>query len=161
MAGQTNPGRRGALDEHLRREGKAVALRAAGYTYAEVGHALGMDRSNVAKIVKRALQREHSDAVEHLRREEGARLDRLQRSVWTAATAGDVPAVMAVLRIMERRARLFGLDAPQRLTVTSELDEEIDGLLQQLRDLPPVPDDSSVVDGEVVPQATEEQEDTP
>jgi len=40
------------------------------------------------------------------------RCDRLQAAVWPAATQGDVAAVAAVLRIMERRARYLGLDAP-------------------------------------------------
>lgn len=136
---QTNPGNRPPLDETMRREQQAVALRAAGATYLEVGRALGMDRSNAHKMVLRALARDHSDAVDDLRRTESERLDRMQRAVWVEATQGNLPAVDRVLRIMERRARLFGLDAPQRHVVTSELDESIEGLLAELQTLPPVP----------------------
>lgn len=142
MAGSAGfPGRERA--NVLEREAKAVALKAAGATYAEVGRVLGTDRSNAAKIVRRALEREHSEAVALMRQVEGERLDRLQRGLWLQATQGDVQAAMGVLRVMERRARLFGLDAPARVQVTTELDAEIDSLVQQLADL-------SVVEGEVV-----------
>jgi hypothetical protein len=35
--------------------------------------------------------------------------------VWTKALNGDVRAVDSVLRIMERRAKLLGLDAPTKI----------------------------------------------
>jgi hypothetical protein len=48
---------------------------------------------------------------------EGRRLDAMQTAVWDAASGGDTDAIRAVLGIMARRAKLFALDAPQRLAV--------------------------------------------
>lgn len=48
---------------------------------------------------------------------EGRRLDELQRGVWDAAFGGDLDAIKAVLGIMGRRAKLFGLDAPTTVPV--------------------------------------------
>lgn len=61
-------------------------------------------------------------------------LDQLQFGLMNRATMGDVPSVMAVLRILERRAKLLGLDAPTQthttltLDVTALSDDELDAL---------------------------------
>lgn len=54
-----------------------------------------------------------ADAVELQRALELARLDALQVGLWERAEAGDVMAVMAVLRIIEVRTLLLGMDKPQ------------------------------------------------
>lgn len=146
-------GGRPTLDVLLKKETQIVALRAAGATWAEIGRVVGMDRANAHKVGLRALRREHSEAVDDLRRTESDRLDRMQRAVWLEATQGDRTAIDRVLRIMERRARLFGLDAPQRHTITSELDDSIETLLAQLGTLPPVPADDDPLTVDAAPEA--------
>ena len=47
------------------------------------------------------------------------RLDSLWRTVYPEAKRGNLGAVDRSLRIMERRARLLGLDAPSKTDVTS------------------------------------------
>ena len=133
----------------LQKEREAITLKAAGATYAEIGRLLNMDRSNVAKMVKRALLREHSDAVDEYRRVEGERLDRLQRAVWGQAMGGDTDAVKTIIRVMQRRARLFGLDAPVRHTITTEMDAQIEALLEEMRTLPPAAFDAPTEGQEV------------
>lgn len=122
----------------LDRERKAVALKASGATYRQIADALDVDVATAHRTVIRALSAERHDAVDDMRRVEADRLDRLQRAVWLDATNGSPAAIDRVLKIMERRARLFGLDAPQRVAVTSELDESIESLLADLATLPPV-----------------------
>lgn len=58
--------------------------------------------------------RESADALIEL---EMQRLDLLQSAVWSKAVAGDTFAVASVLRIMERRARLAGIDAPVKASI--------------------------------------------
>jgi hypothetical protein len=53
--------------------------------------------------------------TDELREIELDRLDRLQRGIWERAKDGDIRAIDAVLRIIDRRARLLGLDAPQKI----------------------------------------------
>ena len=53
-----------------------------------------------------------AEAVDQHRALELARLDALQASLWDRAEAGDVKAVNAVLRIIDQRSRLLGLDKP-------------------------------------------------
>ena len=69
-----------------------------------------ISRSNAAKIVKRALGRVHQEPAFEIRKLEAERLDRLQLSFWQKAIGGDGRALDRVLRIMERRANLLGLD---------------------------------------------------
>lgn len=51
-----------------------------------------------------------ADAVEQHRTLELTRLDALQTALWEKAMNGDVKAALGVLRIIERRSRLLGLD---------------------------------------------------
>lgn len=125
-------------------ETKAVELRKAGVPYAQIAEHVGYaSPSSAYRAVMRALAQNQSEEVEELRMIEGARLDRMQQTVWHRAMDGDLPTIDRVLRIMERRARLFGLDAPQKVAVsTSAVDDQIDALLAELAALPPVPDDA-------------------
>jgi hypothetical protein len=42
------------------------------------------------------------------------RLDALHQAIWPKALAGDVGAVHAILKIMEHRGRLLGLETPAK-----------------------------------------------
>ncbi len=124
------------------RETRAVEMRKAGATYDDIAAALDCNRSTAYRTVMRALARNQAAEVEELRMIEGARLDRMQMGLWQRAVSGSESACLAVLRIMERRARLFGLDAPAKVEVRRDaLDDEIETLLTQITVLPPVPDD--------------------
>jgi hypothetical protein len=47
------------------------------------------------------------------------RLDAMQQALWAKAKRGDIGASNAILKIMERRSRLLGLDAPTKADVTT------------------------------------------
>jgi hypothetical protein len=55
-----------------------------------------------------------AEKAEQIRELELKRLDRFQRSLQPAANKGDAKAVLAILKVMERRAKLLGLDAPTK-----------------------------------------------
>jgi hypothetical protein len=61
-----------------------------------------------------------AEAAEELRALQDERLNRMLAGLWNSAATGDVAAVDRVLKIMERQARLHGLDAPTRTEVTGE-----------------------------------------
>ena len=62
--------------------------------------------------------------AERLRDLEARRLDQLTVALTPGIRAGDPRAVIAAVRVMERRAKLFGLDAPKQMDMTlrGELD---------------------------------------
>ena len=100
------------------RRGKAVAMRLAGLDFQTIADRLGYaDRAAAHKDITRALESNVAEMhrnADVLRQEELARLDRLQAGAWTAAAAGDVKAIQAVLGIIDRRCKLLGLDVVDR-----------------------------------------------
>lgn len=112
----------------------ALALRLAGASYAEVADALGLTNSQTARDqVEQALAWkafEDKDGRERMRAENGARLERLLRSVWTKATNPDheehLAAVKVARELIDRYCKLFGLDAPSELVIHNPTANEID-----------------------------------
>jgi hypothetical protein len=100
---------------------KALAYRAAGYTYREIGKALDCDHTWARQLCITALTEERAEDVSELRDAAGHRLDQLRRAAWPAAMNGDIRAITAVLRVEERYARLFGLDAPFSIDVDTTI----------------------------------------
>jgi hypothetical protein len=97
--------------ETIAREQHALELRRAGLSYQKIADEIGLhNRGDAHKIVKRALGRTLQEPAAEIRELEADRLDRLQAAVWTRALKGDLGAFDRVLRTMERRARLLGLD---------------------------------------------------
>lgn len=105
----------------LDRQTRALELRRAGKGYTEIASIIGIGKSQAHRLVGAgladAIAHVAADAVE-LRAEEVSRLDALLSSVWADARRGNHGAVDRVLRIMERRAKLLGLDAPERREVS-------------------------------------------
>ena len=93
------------------RKARAVELALTGMPYddiaAEVGYA---NRGTAWRAVQRALRDRAFEAVDEYREMELSRLDALQSACWEHALDGDLRAVEAVLRVMQQRARLLGLD---------------------------------------------------
>ena len=50
-----------------------------------------------------------TEAVDNLQHLEGAHLDALQQALWAKAMEGDLPAVAAIVRIIQARSRLYGV----------------------------------------------------
>ena len=111
---KTSPKKINELDRRL----EALKLRIAGKTFREVGEALGVTEQRAHQLVTEELARldvERSEARKEALRLELERLDALHAGVWEAAAEGDPEAIDRVIKIMQRRAALRGLDAPKRV----------------------------------------------
>jgi DNA-binding CsgD family transcriptional regulator len=100
------------------RAGRALDLRIAGASYRQIAAQLNVSEKTAFYDVQKALGT--LDAVngakaERLRDLEARRLDVLQVALTAGVRAGDPRAVLAAVRILDRRARLFGLDAPTKI----------------------------------------------
>src|SRR4051812_11021476 len=97
------------------RRGKAIAMKLAGADWALIASTLDYSGPAAAcKDVTRAMQASletQQRNAELLRHQEMLRLDRLQRGLWTRAVAGDHKCADTVLRIIQTRIKLFGLDS--------------------------------------------------
>ena len=99
------------------RRAQVLELRKAGATWSEIGAALGFSKQRAHVIFQKALDELNTEPAADLRKLEAERLDKMQRSLWQQALQGNQGAVDRVLRIMERRAKMFGLDAPVRQSI--------------------------------------------
>ena len=109
----------------VERRNRVIRLRRAGATYEQISMALARDPDDpmtitangayrvIANYLKRC-RTEDAESLEEIRQLENERLDEMQSGVWSKARAGDVKAVKTMLAIMDRRAKLNGLDAAQR-----------------------------------------------
>jgi len=101
---------------------KALQLRKAGLSYEVIGRQLHCTKQNAYRLVKSALEstrKQCSEETENLRQLEVERLDAMLASLWTPASRGDHASIDRVVKLMERRARLLGLDAPAKVAPTS------------------------------------------
>ena len=97
--------------------------RLTGRSYAEIAEELGCSRETVRVRIDQALAERVDPLVEQYRQVESDRLDAWLTKLQPRIAEGDVTAVSAAVRISERRARLWGLDAPQTSRV--ELDSKL------------------------------------
>lgn len=111
---------------------KAVALRMEGRTFPDIAKELGYNSRQAAHdAVMRSLRETLREPAEELIRLDLERLDSLWQTPYLQAQGGDVQALAACMKIMERRARLLGLDAPAKqqveaTVITKELPSSVD-----------------------------------
>jgi hypothetical protein len=87
---------------------EALRYRLGGFSYDEIAQRLGYrNKSGAWKAVERALASGPADADAAAL--ELLRLDTIQRALFTKALGGDVPAALAIVKIIEQRSRLSGL----------------------------------------------------
>lgn len=97
---------------------EALEFRKSGMGYIEIADKLGYaSHTGALQAVERALKKTLQEPSDELRNLEVARLDALLVSQWEPAMRGIPKAVETVLKIMERRAKLLGLDSPATLNV--------------------------------------------
>ena len=112
-------GRRQVQNPALIQERKlqALDLRKAGLSYRQIGEELNVSYQTAWQDVRaamKALAQVENGRADEVRRIELQRLDELWRGLWADATGGDPAAIRAALGLMERRAKLLGLDAPAK-----------------------------------------------
>lgn len=144
----------------IENDARAVDLRRQNLTYRQIAEQLGYSSTSRAyEAVQRGLRDAIQEPADDLRRLELERLDEMARAAWKvlydrhlAISAGgkvvrhpdtgaplvdDGPTLAAIdrlLKIQERRTKLLGLDAPQRLEVLTldAIDAEIRRLSAEL-----------------------------
>lgn len=107
----------------------ALEARKEGKTFDQIAEECGYNSRQAAHdAVKRALDSIIREPADSLRVLDLERLDVLWQIQYLNAQAGDVQAMAACMKIMERRARLLGLDAPIKTDNKTEVSGK-DGVL--------------------------------
>lgn len=104
------------------RAAKAVALRLEGKTFPEIARELKYNSQQAAyDAVMRTLKATQREPSDELRKLELERLDVMWPIHFLNAQAGDVQALAACMKVMERRALLLGLNAPVKVDSKTEV----------------------------------------
>jgi transcriptional regulator len=99
---------------------QALKLRKQGVSYADIAKQVGYKSGSGAHAaVSKALKKTLQEPADDLRKIENERLDAMLSALWTKIEAGNPQAVIAGIKISERRAKLNGLDEPSEVDVTS------------------------------------------
>ncbi|MEY9937305.1 hypothetical protein [Streptacidiphilus sp. MAP5-3] len=131
------PANRAQQTATAERRRQAVQLRISGHSWQEIADLLGYSSKGAACTdVRRALEKaveKLSIPLEAHRQLEMDRLDAMQNALWDKVLEGDTKAIDTSLKLMDRRAKLLGLDAPQRHELTLEaIDAALADVEQQL-----------------------------
>lgn len=145
-------------DDRASRQESAIALRIRGANYSEIADLLEYSSANQARL---AVERGLASLVgkedrEQMRFIEARRLERILRGLWSKATDDKsdehLPAARTALAVIDRHARLYGLDAPQEMVVYNPTGTELDAWVQamagQIRSAGP--QEVDIIDGEVL-----------
>jgi hypothetical protein len=120
----------GKAEAAAERRVQALQLRMAGASYRAIGSRLGVSEAQAHRDVHAELTRlaeKAADAAEQVRTLELERLDAMLLALWPQAKQANQGAIDRVLRLMERRAKLLGIDAPTRIDATLDVYEVIIG----------------------------------
>ena len=126
-----------------------LRLRKMGHDAQRISDELDIPLDRVNDIIRAALKRltkEMKSAAEGIRSLELSRLDEMQTAIWQDCMDGKLTAIDRVLKIMELRSKLVGLDAPDRLDVKTDIrieqmNEAKDRLMSKILDM--VPEDEA------------------
>lgn len=99
---------------------RALEMRAGGVSFGRIASVLGFaGRQGAYDACRRALDATLTEPAAHVRTLDLRRLDALFKAAYVKAIHGDLHAIIVCLRVIERRARLLGLDAPTKHDVTA------------------------------------------
>ena len=108
--------RKAALYE---RRAKALELRKQGHTFDQIAKMMNYaDKSAAARHVREAIREIIAEPTREVVEYEKLRLDNMLVGIYREATTGNLKAIDRVIKIMERRSALLGLDAPKKTETT-------------------------------------------
>lgn len=104
----------------MERQMQVFNLRRAGLDFANIARTVQppyKDESGARYGFHMAMRRRHFDPPEELRKLEQERLDAIQVEMWKMVQQGSLKASEVALKVMDRRAKLLGLDKPMQVEV--------------------------------------------
>lgn len=97
---------------------RAMALKLAGASYAQIAQTLGYhDASGARKAVQRGMKSAMHESAGELRKIHYGRLEHMLMLIWPEVNQRDLPAMSAALAVMDRMEKLYGLNEAQKIDV--------------------------------------------
>jgi len=103
---------------------KALELRKMGFSYEKIGAQIGCSKQHVHRMVTEELGKLRAcnyNKAEDLRILQAERIAFALKQVMEAINQGDIAAVDRLCRLLDREAKLFGLDAAIRQEISGNL----------------------------------------
>jgi len=103
---------------------RALQMRVEGKTLHQIGSELGVSYQRAAQFIEMELEERGREPADTIRQLELQRLDELLKFLWKRAKASeglDHAVTDRILRVMDRRAKYLGLDAPIKIDMQGEL----------------------------------------
>ncbi len=123
MAGQTS--KKKLQISELRR--KSLELRIIGLSYQQIADQLGVSKSRAYRACTAALDEinEETKKLAQLNKTlDLQRLDWIIREAMKQALKGDLQAMDRIMKAIDRRAKIYGFEAPQKIAHTTPDGEE-------------------------------------
>lgn len=131
-----NTRRAAELNEREQRRDLIAAMMLAHTPYRDMASRLGVSLGTIASDVQMIRKRWIANSLRSYETHVSqmtALLDGIERAMGPKALQGDPKAAEVLMRVMDRRARLLGLDRPTKIEAkvehTTTLDQAIEGLL--------------------------------
>lgn len=156
----SGPDRHAVRYARQRKADAALAMRIGGATWAEIAEGLGYPTPRQALVAtEKALARQLNTEEDRakMRRLAGQRLERMLRAIWAKAIDPENPDQMVAIGkardLIDRHAKLYGLDAPTEVIVHNPTMAEIESWVAMVvqSGSPAVPQ-MDVIEGHVIEQ---------
>lgn len=104
------------------RRDQAITLALSGATYAQIAAQIGVSRSRAHQYIEEALAasaQESAGKASLYREKQLARTERMLMGIWQRTIKGDLHAIDRAIKLLERQAKLTGLDQPTKIAPTN------------------------------------------
>jgi transposase len=110
--------------DKLDRQTKVAEMRLAGFTSQRaIAQRLGVDKATISRDFKELDAKFQEIAAQVIVRAKGLDLERIEAlidAIWAKAENGDTWSIDRIVKLLERKANLLGLDAPKKTEVTGK-----------------------------------------
>ena len=104
-----------------------IELRKQGMNYADIANEVGIHMDTARSAVNTymiRLQARTLESADELRRDDYSKLSMMLDAIWDRVLEGELGAIDRAIKILERRARLMGLDMQQQNAILMALNLE-------------------------------------
>lgn len=121
--------------DRLLQEEMCLDLKLQGFTDRQIARHIGVTHGTVQNRIRSILSRYTAPVAEDMVKIIDEQLDGFLQKLGPGIEAGEVKSIMAGLAIVDRKVKMFGLDAPSKVEVTveSESDRAIKDLMNQVK----------------------------
>ena len=117
------------------RRAKVLTYRMSGASTRDIAAKLSVSHTTIERDITHLMtevNESNAERAEEMHALENTRLDKLQAGIWLTALTGHADSIRTVLSIMERRARLNGLDKPIKVDLAAELEGQLEQAMLKL-----------------------------